>query len=119
MKRTATSVKLPEDFPRTPAERAAAITRAPARVPHDPATDAYDPNDPQAVEAFWKDAVVVRGGGPQAVRAALAAKRGRGPGKRPARALVSLRIPQDTLARWKATGPGWQTRMAEALDKAV
>jgi uncharacterized protein (DUF4415 family) len=23
------------------------------------------------------------------------------------------------LARWKATGPGWQTRMAEALDKAI
>ena len=25
----------------------------------------------------------------------------------------SLRLPPDMLARWKATGPGWQTRMAE------
>ncbi len=31
--------------------------------------------------------------------------------------LISLRLPQDVIARWKATGPGWQTRMAERLSK--
>jgi uncharacterized protein (DUF4415 family) len=36
-----------------------------------------------------------------------------------ARASISLRLPRETLARWKATGPGWQTRMAQALSKAV
>lgn len=36
-----------------------------------------------------------------------------------ARTLISLRLPQDTLARWKATGPGWQTRMADLLGRAV
>ena len=36
-----------------------------------------------------------------------------------ARTLISLRLPPETLARWKATGPGWQTRMAEALQKAL
>ena len=36
-----------------------------------------------------------------------------------ARTSISLRLPPETLARWKATGPGWQTRMAEALSKAV
>ena len=36
-----------------------------------------------------------------------------------ARISISLRLPPETLARWKATGPGWQTRMAEALSKAV
>ena len=30
--------------------------------------------------------------------------------------LVSLRLPADVLARWKATGPGWQRRMAERLN---
>ncbi len=35
------------------------------------------------------------------------------------RILISLRLPPETLARWKATGPGWQTRMAETLRKAV
>jgi uncharacterized protein (DUF4415 family) len=45
------------------------------------------------------------------------------PGGRPkmgtARTSISIRLPQETLARWKATGPGWQTRMADALDKAI
>jgi len=33
------------------------------------------------------------------------------------RQLLSLRLPPQIIARWKATGPGWQTRMAEALEK--
>ncbi|MHB8746525.1 MAG: BrnA antitoxin family protein [Gammaproteobacteria bacterium] len=35
-----------------------------------------------------------------------------------AKVSISLRIPPQTLARWKASGPGWQTRMAAALTKA-
>ena len=34
------------------------------------------------------------------------------------RKLISLRLPADVIARWKATGPGWQTRMAERLSKS-
>ena len=30
---------------------------------------------------------------------------------------VTIRLPADVLARWKATGPGWQTRMAERLNR--
>lgn len=33
------------------------------------------------------------------------------------RKLLSLRLPVDVIERWKATGPGWQTRMAERLSK--
>jgi len=33
------------------------------------------------------------------------------------RKLISLRLPADLIERWKATGPGWQTRMAERLSK--
>jgi|SRR5579859_4194733 len=36
-----------------------------------------------------------------------------------ARTSISIRLPPETLARWKASGPGWLTRMAEALSKAV
>lgn len=35
------------------------------------------------------------------------------------RQLLSLRLPTQVVARWKATGPGWQTRMAEALEKSA
>ncbi len=34
------------------------------------------------------------------------------------RKLISLRLPTDVIDRWKATGSGWQTRMAERLSKA-
>ena len=33
------------------------------------------------------------------------------------RKLISLRLPADVIERWKATGAGWQTRMAERLNK--
>ena len=33
------------------------------------------------------------------------------------RKLISLRLPVDVIERWKATGPGWQTRIAERLSK--
>jgi uncharacterized protein (DUF4415 family) len=33
------------------------------------------------------------------------------------RKLISLRLPAEVIERWKATGPGWQTRMAERLGK--
>ena len=33
------------------------------------------------------------------------------------RQLISLRLPADVIKRWKETGPGWQTRMAERLSK--
>lgn len=36
-----------------------------------------------------------------------------------ARVAISLRLPPEALARWKATGPSWQTRMVEKLKRAV
>lgn len=30
---------------------------------------------------------------------------------------LTLRLPADVIERWKATGPGWQTRMAERLSR--
>jgi len=33
------------------------------------------------------------------------------------RKLISLRLPADVIERWKATGAGWQTRMADRLSQ--
>lgn len=30
---------------------------------------------------------------------------------------VTIRLPADVLEKWKATGPGWQTRMAKKLSQ--
>ena len=53
-------------------------------------------------------------------RTAAAMLKPRGRPKSPdAKVAISLRLPPETLARWKATGPGWQTRMAEVLRESV
>ena len=31
--------------------------------------------------------------------------------------LISIRLPEDVIQRWRATGPGWQTRVAGCLSK--
>ncbi len=33
--------------------------------------------------------------------------------------LISIRLPENVIQRWRATGPGWQTRMAEKLSRVV
>lgn len=33
------------------------------------------------------------------------------------RKLITIRLPADVIAAWRATGPGWQTRMAAHLSK--
>lgn len=43
-------------------------------------------------------------------------KKGGRPKSTNPRKLVSIRLPADVIARWKATGPGWQTRMAKRLE---
>lgn len=44
-------------------------------------------------------------------------KKGGRPRSASPRQLISLRLPAEVVARWRATGPGWQTRMAERLSK--
>lgn len=46
-------------------------------------------------------------------------KRGRGPQKAPTKQLVSLRLSPDVLERFKASGPGWQTRIDGVLREHV
>ena len=31
--------------------------------------------------------------------------------------LITIRLPEDVIQRWRATGPGWQTRMAQKLSQ--
>ena len=34
------------------------------------------------------------------------------------RKLITLRLPAEVIERWRATGPGWQTRMAQRLSRS-
>ena len=52
--------------------------------------------------------------------AAVKRRRGqRGPQKGPVKKAITLRIDPDILARYKAMGPGWQSRMNEALRRSI
>ena len=57
---------------------------------------------PELTDEMLARAVVRRGGRPRSASP---------------RQLISLRLPPEVIARWRATGPGWQTRMAERLAK--
>jgi uncharacterized protein (DUF4415 family) len=46
-------------------------------------------------------------------------RRVRGSQKKPTKVAVSLRLTREVVEHFKAGGPGWQTRMDEALKKAV
>jgi len=105
---------LSKKFPDSPEAWKKLIAAAPEQV-SDPDCP-YDPNDAQAVDAYWKDAVVIREGGLPAVRIALAEKRRlRGVQKAPTKVPTTIRFDADVLAALKASGRGWQTRVNDAV----
>lgn len=55
---------------------------------------------------------------PEALARGVVKKGGRPVSANP-RQLITIRLPADVIARWRATGPGWQTRMAERLGKQI
>ncbi len=77
---------------------------------------AADPDNPEWTEEEFRSAVPFADAFP-----VLAEKlrRVRGTQKTPTKQLVSLRLDQDVLLRFRATGPGWQSRMNEALRRAA
>jgi uncharacterized protein (DUF4415 family) len=52
----------------------------------------------------------------QMLARATVRKGGRPLSKNPKK-LISIRLPAKVIERWRATGPGWQTRMAERLSR--
>ena len=50
------------------------------------------------------------------LRRAVVNKGGRPRSPNP-RKFISLRLPPEVVRRWRTTGPGWQTRMAERLAR--
>jgi uncharacterized protein (DUF4415 family) len=57
---------------------------------------------PELTSEMLSRAVVKKGGRPRSANP---------------RQLIALRLPAEVIARWRATGPGWQTRMAERLAR--
>lgn len=68
---------------------------------HKPETNEYE-ELPELTDAMLRRGTVKRAGRPVATNP---------------RRQVTIRLPESVLAQWKATGPGWQTRMADLLSK--
>ena len=81
-------------------------------IPYAPEDGPYDPNDAAATRAFFAQADLIRHG--------KVVRRGkRGPQKTPTKKLVSLRLSPEVIDHFKATGPGWQTRIDGALLESI
>lgn len=79
-----------------------------------------DPDNPEWTEEDFARARPAREVLPPEVVAAFDRFRGRPKGSKTSnKALVSLRIDNDVLEKFKAGGPGWQTRINAALRKAA
>lgn len=79
----------------------------------------YDSVDdaPATTPDDWKDAFVTRSA--EELRQVVAARRTRGPNRHPTKEQVAVRYSPEVLAYFRGTGPGWQTRMDDALREYV
>jgi uncharacterized protein (DUF4415 family) len=81
-------------------------------IPYEPEDGPYDPNDADAARAWLAQADLICNG--------KVVRRGkRGPQKAPTKKLVSLRLSPEVIDYFKATGPGWQTRIDGALMESI
>jgi len=79
-----------------------------------------DEENPEWTDEDFKRAVPARLIHPDWAEESAQRKRGeRGPQKAPVKKAISIRVDQDVLATFKATGTGWQKRMNAALRMAA
>lgn len=72
---------------------------------------------------MWTEDDFAKASGPESLSAvelaAFPMTRRRGTQAAPTKTPISLRVDADVLERYRATGPGWQGRMNDALRKAA
>ena len=72
-----------------------------------------DPDNPPLTEKFWSNAKPMSD-------ERLARYRGmRGPQRAPTKKPTSIRLDADVVEHFKASGPGWQSRINQALRKVA
>jgi uncharacterized protein (DUF4415 family) len=77
-------------------------------------------NPPIPSEAFDRAVVIPDGADAATLDAVLAeAKRRRGPQKTPTKQVINVRLDPAVVAHYRASGPGWQTRMNTDLVRLV
>ena len=77
---------------------------------------AEDPDDHEMTDEQFAKRLTPEQALPPGFLAALRSRRG--PGKKPAKQAVTLRLDPDIVDAFKADGPGWQSRVNAALREA-
>jgi uncharacterized protein (DUF4415 family) len=90
-------------------------------VARKPDPDLIDDENPEWTEEDFKRARPASEVLPPELYARLTARRPgqRGAQKAPTKVAVTLRLDPEVVAAFKADGPGWQTRINQALKKVV
>jgi uncharacterized protein (DUF4415 family) len=78
--------------------------------------DTYRPDEAATAAAVRDDAA---GGGDLLAAMNESKRRGRGAQKAPTKLLITLRLDREAVARYRATGKGWQSRISEDVRKAA
>lgn len=82
-----------------------------------PNPEMIDDENPEWTKETFKRAVPFTGL-PKDLQKLLSGRK-RGPQKAPTKQLISLRLSREVIEHFKATGPGWQTRIDQALKAKV
>lgn len=77
---------------------------------------ADDPDDHEMTDEEFAHRVTPEDALPPGFLAAVRARRG--PGRKPSKLSVTLRLDPDVVEAFKADGPGWQSRVNSALREA-
>ncbi len=85
---------------------------------HEKRNTAADPDNPELTEEWFERARPAAEVLPAEVMQAARRKRGRPRVDHP-KQQVTLRLSSEVIAHFKAGGKGWQTRIDEALQKAI
>ncbi len=97
------------------------IAEIEARMAQLPEPDLTDPDNPEWTEEDFARAQAVEDlpeKEREMILAAFPNTRRRGPGKKPSKRLISLRLDPEVLERYQATGQGWQALINEDLVEA-
>ena len=76
-------------------------------------------DNPEITPERFAEAVAANRKLPPEFMASLERRRARGPQKSPTKQLVSVRLAREIVEHFKAQGPGWQTRMNDALRTLI
>lgn len=97
---------MPKQKSKTDWERVKREAGADLPVPYDAEDGPYDPNNEEAVESYWNEAMVRHRGQ-------------RGPQRSPTKEMISIRLSREVLDYFRGTGEGWQSRIDDTLKRAI